>query len=124
MLIRLVQSDSESLAVLSTPTFSPVAGSYSSTQSITLSDSNSGVAGFAMTYTVDGTTPIPGSHGTVYSIPITVSSSQTIKVIASATGWTNSSEADATYTINTGGGSTNSSWETVNMNNSLRGLKH
>lgn len=92
---------------VATPTFSPTPGTYTSTQSVTLSDTNSGLPGFAMTYTEDGSTPVPGSHGTVYSVPITVSVTETIKVIASATDYSNSAEADGTYTINLATGGVN-----------------
>jgi hypothetical protein len=85
---------------VATPTFSPVAGSYGPTQNVTISSTDSGLSGFAITYTVDGTTPVPGSHGTVYSTPVVVASSLTIKAIASATSYANSTEADAAYTIN------------------------
>ena len=84
---------------VATPTFSPVAGSYSSTQNVTISSTDSGLSGFAITYTTDGSTPIPGSHGTVYTTPVAVASSLTIKAVASATSYANSAEADAAYTI-------------------------
>lgn len=84
---------------VATPTFSPVAGSYSSTQNVTISSTDSGLSGFAITYTTDGTTPVPGSHGTVYTTPVVVASSLTIKAVASATSYANSNEADAAYTI-------------------------
>ena len=83
--------------VVATPTFSPTAGSYSSVQSITVSDTDSGLAGFAMYYTTDGSTPTTGS--TLYVGPITVSSSLTLKVLATATGRANSVIGSAAYTI-------------------------
>ena len=79
-----------------TPTYSPVAGSYGPTQSVTISCAT---VGSSITYTTDGSTPVPGSHGTVYTTPVSVASSLTIKSVASAGGYLNSSEADATYTI-------------------------
>ena len=78
-----------------TPTFSVPAGSYSSAQSVTISD---GTPNATIYYTTNGTTPTTSS--TVYSGPITVSSSETIEAIATATGYTSSSVASATYTIN------------------------
>lgn len=90
--------------LVATPTFSPVAGTYTSTQSVTISSTDSALTGFAITYTVDGTTPVPGSHGTVYSGAVSVAATQTIKAIASATGYLNSTEADALYTIAPAGG--------------------
>jgi hypothetical protein len=83
---------------VATSTFSPVAGTYTSTQSVTLLNSNSGLTGFAQYYTTDGSTPTTGS--TLYTTPISVSTSQTIKVLAVATGYANSNIASAAYVIN------------------------
>ena len=80
-----------------TPTFSPAAGSYSSAQSVTISDSTSGATIY---YTTNGTTPTTAS--TKYTAAISVSSTTTIQAIAVATGFNNSSVASATYTINSG----------------------
>ena len=81
-------------AVVSTPTFSPVAGTYSATQNVTISTSTSGATIY---YTLDGSTPTTGSA--VYSSVISVASSETIKALAVASGFTNSSIASAAYTI-------------------------
>ena len=89
-------------SVVATSTFSPVAGTYSGTQSVTLINANSGLAGFAQYYTTDGSTPTTGS--TLYTGAISVSTSQTIKVLAVATGWANSAIASAAYVINSAGG--------------------
>ena len=89
-----------------TPTFSPAAGTYSSTQTVTILedvDASEGAAGAAIPYkiyyTTNGTTPTTSSP--VYSAPITVSSSETIEAIATATGYTQSAVGSAAYTINT-----------------------
>lgn len=87
-------------AQVATSTFSPVAGTYTSIQTVTISNVNSGLTGFAMYYTTDGSTPTTGS--TLYSGPITVSTSQTIKVLAVATNYGNSNIASAAYIINLG----------------------
>jgi chitobiase/beta-hexosaminidase-like protein len=84
---------------VATSTFSPAAGTYLKTQTVTISNTNSGAGGFAQYYTTDGSTPTTGS--TLYSGPITVSVSQTVKVLAIATGYINSAIASATYTIET-----------------------
>ena len=83
---------------VTTTTLSPAAGSYGPAQTVTFNNADSGLSGFAMYYTTDGTDPTTGS--TQYSTPITVSSTQTVKVLAVATGYANSAIASALYTIN------------------------
>jgi glucosylceramidase len=79
-----------------TPTFSPVAGTYTSAQTVTLSDTTTGASIY---YTTNGTTPTETS--TLYSAPIAVSSTTTINAIAAAPpGYLNSAVATGTYTIN------------------------
>ena len=80
---------------VATPTFSPAAGSYSTAQQVTISDST---AGAAIYYTTNGTTPTASS--TPYTGAITVSATTTIKAIATASGMSNSPVASAAYTIN------------------------
>ena len=77
------------------PTFSPVAGTYTSAQSVTISDAT---ANATIYYTTNGTAPTTSS--TKYTGPITVSSTETLEAIAVATGNTNSAVASAAYTIN------------------------
>jgi hypothetical protein len=79
-------------AQAATPTFSPAGGTYSSAQSVTISTTTSGAS---IRYTTDGSTPT--SSSTVYSSPITVSATTTLKTYASASGMTDSSVASATY---------------------------
>ena len=81
---------------LPAPTFSPAAGTYSSSQSVSISDTT---AGTTIYYTTDGSTPTTSS--TVYSGPVTVSSSETLEAIATKTGYTDSPVATAAYTIGT-----------------------
>ena len=81
-------------SVLPTPTFSPAAGTYTTSQSVTISDSTSGTTIY---YTTNGTTPTTSS--TVYSGAITVSATETIEAIAVETGYTNSAVATSAYTI-------------------------
>jgi hypothetical protein len=82
--------------MLPAPTFNPAAGTYSSSQSVSISDAT---AGTTIYYTTDGSTPTVLS--TVYSGPITVSSSETLLSIATEAGKTNSPVATAAYTIGT-----------------------
>jgi hypothetical protein len=82
------------IPVAATPIFSPAGGSYSSAQSVTISDATSGATIY---YTMDGTTPSPSS--TMYLGPVTVGSTETLKAVAVVFGYTNSGVASAAYTI-------------------------
>ena len=79
---------------VATPTFSPAAGTYYEAQSVTLSCST---PGSTIHYTTDGTNPT--TESTVFSSAIPVSSTTTIKAIATADGMDPSAIASATYTI-------------------------
>lgn len=83
--------------VTSVPQMSPVGGTYSSDQSVTLTCADSGAVIY---YTVDGSTPTTSS--TQYSTPIAVAGngvSRTIKAIAVAAPKTVSGVSSQTYTI-------------------------
>jgi hypothetical protein len=88
-------SSSTAPPMAATPVFSPAGGSYTSAQSVTITDAT---AGATIYYTTDGTTPTTAS--TVYSTPIQVGSTETIEAIAAAPGFSNSAVATATYTFN------------------------
>ena len=79
---------------VATPTFSPASGTFTSTQSVTLSDAT---AGATIYYTTDGTTPTTAS--TAYTTAISVAKTTTINAIAAAAGDNTSAEASATFTI-------------------------
>ena len=81
-------------ATCATPTFSLTEGLYTSTQSVTISCETSGATIY---YTTDGSTPTTSSN--VYSSAISISSTTTIKAIATKNNYLNSSVASATYTI-------------------------
>ena len=88
-----------SLPAAAAPAFSPPGGTYTGAQTVTISTATPGATIY---YTTNGTTPTTSSS--VYSGPITVSTSETLEAIAVATGYTQSTVATATYTINSGGG--------------------
>ena len=77
-----------------TPTLSLAGGTYSTSQSVTISDSTPGALIY---YTTDGNTP--NRNSTVYRGAITVSSSETLKAIAMAFGYSTSAVASASYAI-------------------------
>ena len=87
---------------VATPLISPNGGSFNLPQTVTLSDSDSGLSGFAMYYTTDGSTPTISS--TLYTVPFIIKTSSTVKAIAVATSHGNSAVASAAFTIVGGGG--------------------
>lgn len=77
------------------PTFSPLGGTYASAQSVSLSSSTPGAI---IRYSTDGSTP-SSATGIIYSGPFTVSSTMTVRAIATLSGTVDSSVASATYNI-------------------------
>jgi len=84
------------VTTVATPVISPSGGSYSTTQSVTITDSTSGSTIY---YTTDGSAPTTSS--TKYTVALSVSSAETINAIAAASGDTNSAEATAVFTFTT-----------------------
>ena len=82
-------------AVAAAPVFSLAAGSYTSVQTVNITDSTSGAAIY---YTTNGTTPTSASAR--YTGPILLRSSLTLQAIAYAPSIPPSSVASATYTFN------------------------
>ena len=80
--------DSNGLPIAATPTFAPQPGSISGWQDVTIFDSTPGAS---ILYTVNGGAPEQ------YTGAITVSSTETIQAVASASGYSNSNTAVATY---------------------------
>ena len=76
-----------------TPVISPAGQSFTTSISVTITDSTPNAAIF---YTTDGTTPTSAS--TAYTGPITVTDTETIMAIATATGFVSSQPASQTYT--------------------------
>lgn len=76
------------------PVFSVPGGSYTSAQQVTISSTTPGAS---IRYTVDGSTP--GSMSPLYTGPVTLSSSLTLKALALAGGMLDSPVTSARYTI-------------------------
>ncbi len=77
-----------------TPDFHLAPGTYTSAQTVTITDQTPGAV---LYYTTDGSTPTAASPQ--YSGPISMTSTETLKVIAVATGYTVSSVASAAYVV-------------------------
>jgi len=78
----------------SAPNFNPTAGTYTGAQNVAITTAG----GATLRYTTDGSTPTE-THGTVYSGAVAITSSATLKAIAYATGYADSTVSTATYTI-------------------------
>ena len=89
-----VISISSATAATATPSFSEPSGTYSSTQSVSIS---SATAGSTIYFTTDGSAPSTSSNR--YSAPVTVASSMVLKAIAIAPDYANSDLAQASYVI-------------------------
>ena len=90
----VVMSGTYSIQVAA-PTFSPGAGTYAGTQSVTISSATSGAAIY---YTTDGTTPTP-TTGTLYTGAVSLGATTTLKAIATKSGWVNSTVTTGVFTI-------------------------
>lgn len=77
-----------------TPIITPAAGSYSSGQTITITDA---IPGSAIYYTQDGSTPTTSSA--LYTGPFTITTSQTVSAIAAGPGLLSSAVASAAYIV-------------------------
>jgi hypothetical protein len=77
------------------PTASPDGGTYTTTQTVTLTTTTDGASIY---YTTNGDTPTTDS--TLYTGPITISETTTLKAIATKEGFSDSDVFSATYTIN------------------------
>jgi hypothetical protein len=79
------------------PTFNPAPGTYASAQQVTISTTTPNATIY---YTTDGSTPTTAS--TKYTGPVAISTTETLKAIATASNLTNSAVASGLYTIQTG----------------------
>jgi nucleoid-associated protein YgaU len=77
------------------PTFSPAAGAYPVAQSVTIATTTEGAE---IRYTKDGTDP-SATNGAVYTGPVSVSSTTTLKAVAMKKALGDSAVVGATYTI-------------------------
>lgn len=93
---NILNITTDAVGALAAPTFSPAGGSYSSEQTVSISCATSGAD---IRYTTDGSTPI--STSPLYTAPITVTGSQTIKACAAKDGRTDSKVSSANYIIDT-----------------------
>ena len=92
--VQLYKENSGGQATVATPTFSPLGGIYTESQSVTISCATDGADIY---YTNDGTEPTESSS--LYSSAIEVSETTTLKAKAFKTGSTPSGVATATYTF-------------------------
>jgi hypothetical protein len=81
--------------LVATPSFTPGGGNYNTAQTVTITTATGGAG---IRYTTDGTTP-SDTVGTVYTGPVTLIATTTIKAVAYASGFTNSGVATAVYNI-------------------------
>jgi len=79
-----------------TPTFSPSSGTFNAAQNVTISDAISGATFY---YTTNGMTPTTSSTPCGNPCTLTVSTTETVKAIASGGGYAASNIGLATYTI-------------------------
>jgi hypothetical protein len=80
--------------VAAAPVITPNGGTFSASQSVTMSTATSSASIY---YTLNGSTPTTAS--TLYMGPITISSNTTVKAIAAASGYLQSSVSSATFTF-------------------------
>lgn len=81
-------------STVATPAFSPAGGTYASPQNVSLS---CGTVGATIRYTTNGSEPTASSM--LYSAPIPVNATATLKAKAFKSGLTDSNTAAATYTV-------------------------
>ncbi|MCR4966043.1 MAG: chitobiase/beta-hexosaminidase C-terminal domain-containing protein [Bacteroidales bacterium] len=91
---NIVITQNNGVTSAAAPVFSEASGNYTSPITLSMSSATDGATIY---YTLDGTNPTTSSS--VYSTPITISQTTTVKAIATATGYANSPVTSATYTF-------------------------
>jgi len=86
--------ENQVVETVATPTFSPAEGTYTEAQNVTISCETEGATIY---YTLDGEEPTASSA--VYSSPIAISETTTVKAMAAKDGMLDSEVATAVYTI-------------------------
>jgi formylglycine-generating enzyme len=94
LLLSCTKKTTEPDQTVSTPFFTPAGGTYTSPQTVTISSETLGVT---ILYTTDGSNPT--SSSAVYTNPIQITETTTLRAKAFRTGWTDSQTASAAYTI-------------------------
>lgn len=84
------------IGTAASPTFTPAAGTYYGTQSVTIASTTPGAMIY---YTTDGSTPPTSPTSTLYSSPVSVTASETINAVATAANYSTSPVVSAAYVI-------------------------
>ena len=82
-----------------TPTFNPPGATYTAAQMVSISTATT-TGSPVIYYTTDGSNPATSSTAIQYSGKVSVAASETLNAVAEATGFSNSAEGTAAYTIN------------------------
>ena len=80
-----------------TAAFAPAAGTVTGPTTVTISTASPGAS---IRYTVDGSTPTAASP--IYTAPVSVNTTLTLRAVASRVGWSDSTIRTGTYTMNLG----------------------
>lgn len=86
-------SSASFVPTVATPVFSPAPGTYTTSQTVTMTST----PGASIYYTTDGSTPTPSS--TLYSAPVNLTETTTLKAAAFLVGWANSAVATGAFTL-------------------------